>query len=116
LFGFGIWVPYIQHELYSILFTVLILNLSANDATIVRIENKYLNYLGKISYGLYMLHPLAITIAFRLVLLKYEKVEGFVPGLMVYSLTFLFSLILAFVSYQYFERYFLKLKHRFNQS
>lgn len=114
LFAFGTWVPYIQHELYSCLFAVLILNLAANAKTVLRIENKSFNYLGKISYGLYMLHPLAITFAFRLVQLWYQKVEGVVPNLLLYVSTFVLTFLLAFLSYQYFEKVFLKSKHKFN--
>lgn len=54
LISFGVKIPYIHYEFYGVLFGIAILNLASNKGTIFNLENKTLNYLGKVSYGLYM--------------------------------------------------------------
>ncbi len=70
-------------------------------------------YLGKISYGLYVFHlgmlQLAIWITSPLTLAPHSAVRMFV----VDSIALLFSIFLAHLSYQYFERPFMRLKERF---
>jgi len=56
--------PFIHNYVYSILFIVLILNISSNEKSIINLEYKLLNYLGKNSYGLYMYHPICIAISY----------------------------------------------------
>src|SRR5262249_15630873 len=48
---------------YSLLFGVVILNAATNPNPLIRFENRVADYLGRISYGLYMYHPLAIALA-----------------------------------------------------
>ncbi len=84
----GINIPYCNHEFYSVLFCIIILNVSSNSYSIVKLERQPFVYLGRISYGLYMYHPLAIVIS--LVLLK--KLfngghDGFFFNLFLYCLS-----------------------------
>jgi peptidoglycan/LPS O-acetylase OafA/YrhL len=65
-------------------------------------------YLGKISYGLYVFHALAMYLGRRIPRSWVFRV----PGLEL-IVEFLITLALAAVSYKYFEKPFLKLKRRF---
>ena len=111
-----------RHLLFSVLFTIIILNLSSNPHSILALNNKLFSYLGKISYGIYMFHAIAISLSIKL-LVKY-----FTPETNVYShdtllwaanssLYFLVICIvtaLSMVSYTYFESYFLGKKVAFS--
>lgn len=67
------------------------------------LDQKGVRYLGKISYGLYIWHILALEILFYTV--NSENLNLFIPILGL-PLTILF----AYISYNYFEKPFLKLK------
>ena len=76
---------------------------------IFSLENKLFTYLGKISYGLYMFHPLAIICAVKICLvLNYTK------SILVYPLTVAVAIVLAALSYQFFEKYFIKKKVKYS--
>lgn len=83
----------------------------------IEIKNKALNYLGQISYGLYMFHVIALN-AVVFLFLKLQKqvvINDLVVIILIYILTFAFTIIMAHVSYKYFETYFLKLKNKFRE-
>jgi peptidoglycan/LPS O-acetylase OafA/YrhL len=113
LFSFialGIKIPFIHYEFYGFLFGVLILNLASNPNSVILLENTYLNYLGKISYGLYMFHPIAIVVALKLLAACNIKLI-----LLQYMLSILFSVLLAAISYAYFEKVFISKKTKYSK-
>jgi peptidoglycan/LPS O-acetylase OafA/YrhL len=73
-------------------------------------RSKPIQYIGKISYGLYLLH-----LPVPLLLLVVENKTGVHINnpVILFCFYFLISFILASISYKYFESYFLKLKDRF---
>ncbi|SEG49050.1 Peptidoglycan/LPS O-acetylase OafA/YrhL, contains acyltransferase and SGNH-hydrolase domains [Halpernia humi] len=104
----------IVYDLYSsILFAFFLHSISVKPLFIIR--NRQLNYLGKISYGIYMYHAIAIQIVFFFIL----KIHfNSFPSPAIYIFTYLLSvifltLLLAGFSYEYYEKYFLKLKNNF---
>ncbi len=109
--------PIVQDAIYlvySVLFLVIILNVSSNPKSVFKLENRMFKMLGNISYGIYMYH--LIVIAFVFAVLKYFGMEindSFVSQLMVYSLTILITIFVSILSYSYFEKRFLNLKHKF---
>lgn len=110
LIGFGIKIPYVHHEVYAILFGVAILNLAANPKAIFSFENKGFNYLGKISYGLYMYHPLGIVIALKTLI--YFNIS---TVFMQYALSIGVTVLISWLSYEFFEKYFIKKKIKFSK-
>jgi peptidoglycan/LPS O-acetylase OafA/YrhL len=103
-----------MYLVYSVLFLIVILNVSSNPDCIIKLENKVYKVLGNISYGIYMYHLIVIAMVFGL-LKKTGFIidDGFTSQLVVYSLTILFTVIISWLSYSYFEKWFLNLKHRF---
>lgn len=75
-------------------------------------ENQTLKYLGTLSYGIYMFHAIAMQIV-GLAYIKLQIVNK-IPGyLYIFSYTFLIiflTIIMAHLSYKYYESYFLKFK------
>lgn len=79
------------------------------------VRNKTLNYLGQISYGIYMYHVLALNaVVFLFLKLKpYQLFNEVLTVILINVLTFAITIVLAHFSYRYFESYFLKLKNKF---
>lgn len=110
MIGLGIKFPYLHYEIYSVLFGILILNLASNPNTIISLENKLFNYLGKISYGLYMFHVLGIVLA-----VKGLGQIGINSAFIQYSFSLFITILMAGISYKYFEKYFITKKAKFSK-
>ena len=98
----------------TLLLGLFIHSISCNNFGVI-IKDKAFNYLGKISYGIYMFHISAIYF----VLFLFLKVD-FLKGLnditviiLINILAFLITILISHVSYQYFELKFLALKNKF---
>lgn len=105
----GVRIPNFHYEFYSVFFGIIILNFSVNDKIKLSLENKILNYLGSISYGLYMYHPIGIVLA-----LSISLSLGFSTNWILYPLSLALTILMSSLSYTYFESYFLKFKKRFS--
>jgi peptidoglycan/LPS O-acetylase OafA/YrhL len=105
----GVQIPYVHYEFYALLFGIVILNFAANDKIKISLENTALNYLGKISYGLYIYHPIGIVLAIYLA----QSVKC-TTNWLLYPLSLLCTIALAGVSYRYLESFFLKYKPKFS--
>jgi peptidoglycan/LPS O-acetylase OafA/YrhL len=105
----GIHIPYIHYEFYSVLFGIIILNFASSDKIKISLENRLFNYLGNISYGLYMYHPIGIVLA-----LAISISIGLTTNWFMYPLSFTLTIIIAGLSYKYFESFFLKFKDKFS--
>ncbi|SHN69465.1 Peptidoglycan/LPS O-acetylase OafA/YrhL, contains acyltransferase and SGNH-hydrolase domains [Flavobacterium fryxellicola] len=101
--GFGLKFGFFHYDVYAILFGVIIFNLACNERYKNLLEYKILNYLGSISYGMYMYHLIALQIAIRCGIF-------FKNNLIIYILTFALTILFSGISYRYFEKYFLKFK------
>ncbi len=105
----GFYVPYVQYEFYAFWFGIVILNFAANDTIKVSLENRLFNYLGRISYGLYMYHPIGIVLSI-VIALKLDCASN----LLLYPMSIGFAILMAGVSYRYFETFFLKFKVKYS--
>ncbi|WP_207422801.1 acyltransferase family protein [Desertivirga brevis] len=106
----GITFPYyLNYDVYGIFFLLIIMNLS-EQSSIVNLENKLLNYLGQISYGIYMYHILAITIAIKVAALLGDKND-----LIIYGLTLTITIAIAAFSFRFLETPFIKRKSRYTK-
>lgn len=103
-----------MYLVYSVLFLIIILNVSSNPNCIIKLENKWFRVLGNISYGIYMYHLIVIAAVFGILKqIGFVINDGFISQFIVYSLTIVFTVIISWISYSYFEKWFLNLKHRF---
>ncbi|GEQ86606.1 acyltransferase [Patiriisocius marinistellae] len=78
------------------------------------LENKVMNYLGKISYGIYMYHAIAMqSVGFLfLKLLPKFKINNALTIITINVLVIGITITVSHFSYQYFEKYFLKMKRK----
>lgn len=114
--GFGLWMlgfhlTYFNDEFYAILFSIIILNLSTNPYSIFKLNNPVINFLGKISYGMYIYHWVIIYLVIDL--LNYFEFNILYYNILLYSMTLSLTILISYLSYKYFESYFLKLKLKF---
>jgi peptidoglycan/LPS O-acetylase OafA/YrhL len=104
------WINYAE----AVVFSVLIINLSTNKAIKLNLENKVFNVLGNISYGIYMYHTICITVCFYcLRQFGLQDSNYLVFNVMLYALSVITTITLAYFSYELFEKKFLDLKERF---
>jgi peptidoglycan/LPS O-acetylase OafA/YrhL len=97
----------------SALFTILILNLATNPRSLISFDSPIINHLGKVSYGIYMYHfPLLYLLMFIAYRLQIANTPAYVAGL--YVSTIGGTILLAIISYRWFETPFLKMKKRFD--
>jgi peptidoglycan/LPS O-acetylase OafA/YrhL len=110
---FGIEIPMINHEVYALFFIIIILNFAANPNCLANLENPVLDYLGKISYSIYMWHGIAIIFGLHAARAYNVQLNDFVSNLIYYVVTFALTLAFSAASYEWFEMRFLKFKHLF---
>lgn len=103
----------LKHGAYLITFMLFIPTLS-NSPFSFDIP-RWATWTGKISYGIYMYHMIVVYVVF-FVSQKVNAIEG-VPGAVVIAInwvgTIAGTLLVSHLSYQYFEKFFLKLKDKY---
>ena len=103
------------HLVESVLFLVVIINVSNNAQSLVQMRWSWMDFLGRISYGIYMYHMMIITLVIYLVkgrIIGFERLD-LVQNVLVYLLSSVLTIFVAFLSYRYFEMPWMKLKERF---
>jgi peptidoglycan/LPS O-acetylase OafA/YrhL len=107
LLTFGVYLQGVNQEFYALIFTLILMNLAKNPSSILSLENPVFDYLGKISYGMYMYHTIAVVIGVKIAM-SFQQSDW-----VSYPIAFALTILLSAISYQYFEKPFLKIKHKF---
>lgn len=104
----------VAHTVTAVVFVVLILNVSCNPCSLLKLRNPLLNQLGRVSYGIYMYHPLVVFFVIEL-----SRRTGFlgrfplIAQFLLVALAVLLTFTVSLVSYHFFESPFLRLKKRY---
>ncbi len=101
--------------LFSIPSMLIIVNVAANPNCFFRMRGKIMDYLGKISYGIYMYHLICIALVFNLLdyFLHFPKqLEGW-HSFLLYALSIPTTIVVASLSYHYLEYPFIRKKRTF---
>lgn len=96
--------PIFNYGWYSVCFAVLILNISTNPRSLIRLNGRAFEFLGNISFSIYMLHEMAIQLTIAM---------GLTTNAMLYGVSMLWTVAAATACYLWFERPFLRLKSRY---
>lgn len=102
-------VHYFHYSFYSFLFGIIIINLAENKKLKKVLEGKVINYLGKISYGIYMYHFIVLIPV--LVFVSNVNVSN---NFIIYGLIISITIAISSLSYHYFETFFLKMKTKYS--
>ena len=106
--------PFVSFGL-NLLFIYLIMGVSMIEHNIIKLKGKPLEYLGDISYGIYMYH---LFIIFAIILFLKNMLAGMSllwGSLLFYTLAAAGVILVAHLSKKYFENYFLRMKHKYSK-
>jgi peptidoglycan/LPS O-acetylase OafA/YrhL len=104
----SIFFYWFVRELYCFLFCIIMIYAIENKT--VLLENKVISYLGKISYGIYIYHNFAIAIIIYQIK-KWSLDTSSLSTRIAVTLTITaLTILIATLSYEFFEKRFLKLK------
>jgi peptidoglycan/LPS O-acetylase OafA/YrhL len=102
------------HIVYSIIFLTLIIFISGFN-NIKLLEHPMLNYLGKISYGIYMYHFMIIPFILNLAKAYITNINNeIVYNIIVYTIVIIATIATASLSYFLIEQPFIKLKGKYS--
>ena len=100
---------FLDNEIFTVITTIIIVG-QITRTGVISLENVFLNYLGKISYGIYIIHPLLIFLFSKVLngISLHPKLDYLIVYLFIISTTILIS----HISFEFFEKPFLKLKSK----
>ncbi len=102
------------HLFYGVYFSFIILHQNFSPDSFLKLGRiKFLTFWGKYSYGIYLLHPIAIGIVSYIVLSLHIVQANFVNYLLIGFASLLLTLGLSYISYELYEKHFLALKKKF---
>lgn len=96
----------IDHEVVAVLSVVIIFCVHHYKRSLINLQSRWIDYLGSISYGMYMYHPLIIFLIFELAR-KYFHSRVIAIDILVYLIVTGTTISIGGLSYKYFERQFL---------
>ncbi len=106
--------PIISGLLINCLFLYLIIGVSLVEHNIIKMRSKILNYLGEISYGIYMYHLIIIFGCIQVFKNYLLQLSAPISSLLFYTLVLSLVVVVSVISKKVFEDYFLKFKNRFD--
>ena len=104
--------PILTNLIFAVCYGLILFDQSFNNRRIFNAGRFFfLNYLGKISYGLYIYHELAISLMEKLFNF-FKPVQPFGKTLLQAISTLALTILIAHLSYRYFEKMFLRMKEK----
>ncbi len=107
----------ILRYLMLFLYAFIICDQCFNTNNFFKLERiKSFSYLGKYTYSMYLTHMIVILMLkniFDYFLISYKT--DLISGISLAFLTLILTILVSFLSYNYFEIYFLKLKTKFSK-
>src|SRR6185312_1833736 len=92
------------HVFYSISFAILILNMAGNPKAIFSLNNKYTDYIGKISYGIYMYQVPILIVLLNLLKPYYTVESSLIWNVILYAFVVFITLFVSAISHEFVEK------------
>lgn len=106
--------PVFNYAPYAICFCVIIVNISANKKSLLKLENRLFVFLGNISFSVYMFHEIVIKIVLEgLVRTRGTMFNDTTANVLLHTLSVGLTVLVSAGAYYGFERRFLRLKSGF---
>ncbi|OSZ80907.1 hypothetical protein CAP36_06610 [Chitinophagaceae bacterium IBVUCB2] len=106
-------VSVIDNDIVAAITVVIIVNVAANKNTLVRLDFKPLDFLGKISFGLYIYHPIVLFFSLKAITGVTESMGNTGKYITLLSFVIILTILIAWLSYEFFEKRFLTIKNKF---
>lgn len=108
------WNIFSDNALFAVSVMLVVMNLCMAETSIIQLKQNFLRYIGKVSYGIYLLHNIVLISLLYLLKRYASNLNPILINVIIYGLTIPLSVLIASISYKYFESYFLRLKVRFS--
>ena len=102
----------IDGEIISVITVFLIMGQITKTNYLINLENSFCDFIGKISYGIYVVHPLLIFCFTKLV--GQFNSNALINYVFIYTAITAATIITAYLSYEFYEKQFLKLKIKYS--
>ncbi len=109
----GTSVRLLDHEFYSVFFVIIIMNVSHNPASLLRLENPICTFMGEISYGFYVYHWFVIVAVLNGLRWMGGIESPALRNVAIYVLVTALTTAVAALSYRLLGRPFLRRKNSF---
>lgn len=110
-----VYLGQLYNEIYAVIFTIVLLLISSRERLANLLENKVTIFLGNISYGIYMLHLIVVVLLAHLVKEYIHLQASFMNFVLFEIAVCIVTILVSWLSYEYFEKKFLALKKRFTK-
>lgn len=98
-------------EIMTLFFAIIILNVCTNSDLNITFENRVTKFLGRISYGIYMYHWIMIDFVYKMLPVQ----DSILWNLLVHITVLIATILVAWLSYETYEKFFLNLKRKFER-
>ncbi len=106
----------IEESLQVLLYSWLIVEVSVNPRPLVKVKTRITEWLGEISYGIYMYHMIALYFTswyFNSTQWWRKSMALYIAS--YYPMAIALTILISYLSYRYFEKPILRLKTRFSR-
>ncbi|HRH58965.1 MAG TPA: acyltransferase [Chitinophagaceae bacterium] len=94
---------------------IVLLNLAINTSAVFTLENKFANYLGKISYGIYLWHMPLVVVFYHFMGARLQSINAVAQNIISYFSIIAITIAIASASYYFFELRFLNIRDKLNK-
>jgi len=115
VFSQWLWLvpPIIQPQIVALVSLLAIVGQLTEQKPFINLENRIMDGIGKISYGIYVIHPLLIYCLSAAWRKMNFTIDATLQITIIYVLVTVLTICIAQLSYRYLERPFLKLKDKY---
>ncbi len=114
--AFNLVIPYINDEYIAILMLCVFSIATFKKESLINYEAKWLSFLGRISYGIYLFHIFAIVFAIKICTsLFHFSIASYGELAVLCILTISLAIVFGWVSHYTVEKFFLRIKKRFQK-